>query len=1005
MDRIRGMKYASFLAIGLIFGSVGELDAAPAKTAKTVKTATVPSATPPVRSEPVKVFDNATFLLPKEARVSPRWMIPPTDAEGSGGVFSIDQAGTPVIGRHTSSDFTILYPSKEYGVSLSPSVSNFLHLDNGVMLLVSGNSVGFMVKPDAKSFNDKKIPRGGFQPIVSFPLKSIEAIGKSGNTFYCAGMNPRTKRYSLYALRSLSGGGLTDMELRYESEEPISAIGADAESVYVAKGRQVVRIMGHEGTVSALYTHPSDSVIDIAPFKDGIVVGTATEAVYVGASGTMEILRSSGHRIAARQNGLYLFFTQSRGVLSLDNISELGRFNLSVRPASSGKTVPPVSVAGVNFFESGGAPYTQKQFSQTFDKGNIRRIVAQIDLKLQPSKKETKHTLTVSWYEPTGGRMLNRSYPIVVKPGAATQQFFAVIGEEADIKGYIPRSKGNGGLTWRLGKDALGSRYPGRYRLNVQVDGTETGEWYFTIAGKTTFIDALFYDDLPMIKTVLDQTPMSEYVDADGNSFLNLAVEYGSVEAVKLVLAKGVNPNAADKKGKKPLELLGLAAPEPKKKAELLIQHGANVNDVSGADQDPIVLSTYNPEIVALMIRNGADIHKKDKRWERSIVDKIMFDYSFGCQDELISVLVNHGVDLNKKNPKYPYLSYLGSAIERGDDACVENLLKRGVAYSTVQSKTSHGPERSALYVALNRLYERSSGKYDLKLSAEEIAKSRKIVRLLLDQGARLIPGKKHMTTQYFDVYDAYLQAALSDKSMELYQRYTEQEALTRNGEGRMMFLGESPLFFSREAMQEMIRIDDAALDEAGRFKDDDIRQMALYTHLDRVRELLGAANSSSYLYRARDHCEAAFKIAEARYKAMQVSYAPDQVSAAGKDLILLPRGEGGAYVQKTVPQSAAELAGLLPGDIILAIDTQKIKNSDEAKTALSALAPGMPVQITFLRAEPVSVPELPLTCGLLDYARKEKGFAQMNLAQWLNSKPQREEVEKISTVLNEVMK
>jgi membrane-associated protease RseP (regulator of RpoE activity) len=203
--------------------------------------------------------------------------------------------------------------------------------------------------------------------------------------------------------------------------------------------------------------------------------------------------------------------------------------------------------------------------------------------------------------------------------------------------------------------------------------------------------------------------------------------------------------------------------------------------------------------------------------------------------------------------------------------------------------------------------------------------------------------------------------------------------------------------------MLKMLEADDAALDEAGRSGDEDIRRMALYVRLDRVRELVGAAKTDSYLWKAHDHCVEAFKIAESGYKAMQVSYVPDHMSIANKDLFLLPRGEGGVYVQKTVPQSAAAIAGLLPGDIILAVDTQKMKNGEELKVALAGLAPGIPVQITFLRAEPLAVPELPLTCGILEYARKEKGLAQMNLAQWLNSKPEREEIEKVSSIVDEV--
>lgn len=998
MDRIRGITFVSFLVITLVLGAS---DAVAVKTAKGSKVPVVKSAIVPVPSEPVKIFKEATFLFPKGIKISPKWVVPPMDAAQNGADFSMDDAGNPVLGWQTSSAYTLLYPTKEYGVSLSPFVSDFLHLDNGVMLLVSENRVGIMVRPESKKFNEKKLPMGEFQPIVTFPVKSIDAIGKSGSTFYCAGMSTKTKRYSLYALRSLKGGGVTDTELLYESDEPINAIGADTEGVYVAKGREVVRIAMKEGNTTTLYIHPSEKVIDIAPFKEGIIVGTATEAVYIGPKGTIEIVRSSGHRIAIRQDTLFLFFPKSLGILALDNLSEMGRFNLSVQPARSDKTTLPISVEGVHFFESSAPPYTQKLFSGTFEKGNIRRIIAQIDLKaLQPSKKEKKHTLTVSWYEPTGGKMLSRSYPITLKSSIA-QPFFASIGEESDIKWYVPRTKGEGGYIWRLGKDAFGSRYPGKYHVNVQIDGIVMGEWEFTIMGQNTFLDAVFYDDLPMIKTILDQTPITQYADAEGNSFLNLAIEYGSVDAVKLVLSKGVNPNAADQKGKKPLQCLWPAASEWKKKAELLIQHGGSIYEPVGPNKESIIEGIYNSEMVAFMIRKGAEIYTKDKDGKYSLNRKARSS----CSEEVINALVERGVDLNTRSPEYPYQSFLGEAIAHSDAVCVESLLKRGASYAVVQNKTATEPERSGLYVALDKLNMRTSGQYNIKWSAEEIAKSRKIVRLLVDRGAKLISGKKRVATNYFEAKEKYYSTIMTSDSSEAYSRYMQEEDLIRRGEGRIMFQGESPSFFSREEMVKMLEVDDSALEEASRSKDDEIRQIALLANLERVREIVGIAKSSTYLYTARDHCNEAFKIAEAGYQAMQVSYIPDTLSIVNKDLFFLPREGGGVYVHKTIPQSAADNAGLLPGDIILAIDTQKIKKGDEFKAALSALTPGIPVQITFLRAKPSAVSELLLTCGILEYARKEKATAQMYLGQWLVSKPSQEDMDKISTILGEVFK
>ncbi len=159
--------------------------------------------------------------------------------------------------------------------------------------------------------------------------------------------------------------------------------------------------------------------------------------------------------------------------------------------------------------------------------------------------------------------------------------------------------------------------------------------------------------------------------------------------------------------------------------------------------------------------------------------------------------------------------------------------------------------------------------------------------------------------------------------------------------------------------------------------------EMAFKTHLSRVRELAAAAGNRSGLYDAHDHCKKAFELAEPGYRAMQLDIVPDtQTSSsgsAGKPFLgafLLKRDEGGAYIQRLTAGGAAEKAGLMIGDIILALDTQKMKDADEIASTVSRLTPGMPVRVTFLRDDPMLAPDLPLTCGLL-----EKGMGEKELA------------------------
>jgi hypothetical protein len=630
MGRIRRIGISSFVVFALLALVAPELMASGKKSSKQdVHTVTASKV-----SESIQLFKDATFLLPNNIHLSTHWVIPPTDAKWFAEMFSIDGAGSAVFGHHADSSFYLIKPEQKYVVSVGTEISNFTHLENGVLVLASANSLGILAKPKEKSVNEQKIPLIGFQPIADLPLNSIDLLTAVGNTPYCAGLNPKTNLYSLYALRSLNKGGINDLELLYESKEPITAVTANDDFIYVATGKNLFQIHRADAQLTPLYAHPTNAIIDLVATKEGIIVGTEKELVFVGTHGAIEIMRSGGHRILMSHNSLYVLFKKSLGVLAIGNLSELEHLNQEFRPASPKDISATLSVASVSFFENGAPPYVKKVFSNTFESESIRRIVAQIDLKAPvASKKPKQHTLTVSWYEPTGGQLLSRSYPVSLKAGVTTEQIFLSIGQESDITGYIPKTIG----AYKFGKDALGLRYPGKYRVITQIDGIPAGEWSFVISGKNTFEQAVFYDDLAMMKTILSQLTPTKYITSDGTPFLDQAIKYGSVEAVKLLLSMGANPNIANKERQTPLALCLDYAPESEKKMELLIKYGANVNGLSGPDQTPLLqLCTFQPQFTTFLLKHGADIHAKDKDWKVSFADKIAFEFHNGFSDELI---------------------------------------------------------------------------------------------------------------------------------------------------------------------------------------------------------------------------------------------------------------------------------------------------------------------------------------------------------------------------------
>lgn len=1006
MDTVRRMIMRSILVMMftmLIFASWQDCEvfAAPKKQPKApAKESKSPVVSEPVVSTPaapepeISLFRDATFMLPKGSRVSARWILPPTQNYRYNPMISVDASGSPVIGYDYISRVYLMNPVKEFLIAVEAKLSGITHLANGVLLLAAEKDLGLLAEPQQKAFDEKGVPIAGFQPIISLPLQKINLLSSAGNDVFCAGLNPQTGRHALYILRTVKGAGLKDVELLYESREAITAIAGNEDAAFVAEGRNVINVSRKDGSVRLLYTHPSDTVTGLSVTPAGIVAATNKELVLAGENAAIEIMRSSGHRIASRDGTVYVFFNTSMGVLAIENLADLKRFNLAVRPAAQGEVSTPLSITGVRFFESGPPPFAPRDFAESFERTSVRRIVAQIDYRGASDSKETRqHTITVLWHEPTGSRLLSVSYPAILKPRTSTGQMFASIGGETDIKYAPPHHLNSKGLlTYRFGNDALGLHYPGRYRVMVQVDGIPAGEWSFNLTGQAKPVEVLIYDDMTALQSMLNQGLNPGQKNDNGIPILNLAVQFGSAQAVELLLKKGANPNDTDKEGRPPLSEC-LNGPDWRAKAELLVRYGANVNAAAGSDGTPLVHSnSFRPDFTAFLIENGADIHSKNT-YKKTLVEEIAQNNGTMCTEDIITLLLKRGADLNAAAKEWPWYSFLGQAISRANYECVALLLNKGASVTVVQREKDR-PARSALSLALGTLLENTTNKYG-KEYPESITAGRQIVRLLMSRGAKLTPGKKLLTSSIFYIED--------------FGRQLDERSAITSGETRIMFSGEALSFFDTEEISRTLDQDDAALEVATKSSDPAIRELALKNHLGRVRELTYASRKKSDLiYFVHDHCKEAFKLAEARYKPMQLDVVPD-IQAPGQGTqnksplgaLLLKRVEGGAYIQRILPGSAAARAGLRAGDIILALDTQKMKDADEIFSAVSRLTPGMPVRVTFLRDDPMLIPELPLTCGVLEKGIDEKGLAEMHLTRWLAANPDAEQARAVRSLLD----
>lgn len=120
--------------------------------------------------------------------------------------------------------------------------------------------------------------------------------------------------------------------------------------------------------------------------------------------------------------------------------------------------------------------------------------------------------------------------------------------------------------------------------------------------------------DIVAVENLIHQDPSCiNSFSADGFTPLGLASFFGHEDMVKVLLAKRANPNIAANNQFKVAPIHSACAISNYEIAELLINHGADVNAKQMQGVTPLHSAAHNGqrELVKLLLDSGADIHAK----------------------------------------------------------------------------------------------------------------------------------------------------------------------------------------------------------------------------------------------------------------------------------------------------------------------------------------------------------------------------------------------------------
>jgi len=255
----------------------------------------------------------------------------------------------------------------------------------------------------------------------------------------------------------------------------------------------------------------------------------------------------------------------------------------------------------------------------------------------------------------------------------------------------------------------------------------------------TALIAAVRAGNRPEIERQIAASPESvKGKDAGGSTALHHAAGYGPVATLELLINKGADVSAKNRRGSTPLHwaildeakvrlLLSKGADVNAKQVQgrtplflaamlgdgvpimrLLLARGADPNLASANGQTPLMMaSRANVEVMRLLIERGAKVDAKDGAGETAL----MFACISGNADA-VRLLIEKGADVKVKSKRNE--TALGFAATSGVQASVELLLAKG-AEVNVRNFRGYSP---------------------LMFAASSDAMPAGIIRLLLDKGA-----------------------------------------------------------------------------------------------------------------------------------------------------------------------------------------------------------------------------------------------------------------------------
>lgn len=208
---------------------------------------------------------------------------------------------------------------------------------------------------------------------------------------------------------------------------------------------------------------------------------------------------------------------------------------------------------------------------------------------------------------------------------------------------------------------------------------------------ENAILEAAQNGQVDIVRSRLEENPSLIWVrkPGSGETLLHLALGINHEELTRLLLQKGANPEVADNAGWKPLAIAAKNGPVLLPVAELLLQHGANVDSVNlQFRQSALHLCAMVgfSELARILLDRGARVDLGDVNRETPLFKAVA-----GRRTDLVKLLLQYGAARNARSIQGVTLESLA-----GDRADILRLLRSAQVLRGPRVRVSRREQREA---------------------------------------------------------------------------------------------------------------------------------------------------------------------------------------------------------------------------------------------------------------------------------------------------------------------